>query len=195
MRKKIGFFGGSFDPVHFGHINLALELLEKKALQQVFFCPAFVSPYKQNRPPKVSVEHRLKMLELALHDIKQFQIFDWEIKQQKISYTIDTLLKIKNMYPDADIYLLLSQDTLVSLTGWKDYRKILEIATVLVGFRDDSKFIMPAELKPVLKNSLIATRQLHISSTCIRERLKKKLYCGHLLDKQVLDYIYQHQLY
>ncbi len=195
QNNKIGFFGGSFNPIHFGHLNLAFELMERAGLKEVIFCPAFLSPHKKEQPAIASAEDRLEMVKRAVQEIKQFQVLDWEVKRAEVSYTADTLEKLKKKYPDSDLHLLLAQDTLASLTSWKGYKQILKLADPLIGFRNDVKPVIPAELKALVKNNLIPTRQLHISSTAVRERLKKGLYCGHLVPKQVLDYICQHQLY
>ena len=193
--KQFGFFGGSFDPIHFGHLNLAFELMERASLEKVLFCPAFLSPYKQDKPATTAADNRLEMVKKAIADIPQFEVLDLEVKKQKVSYTIKTLEELKKTYPDTDFHLLLAQDILADFTGWKDYKKILTLASPLIGFRNDITPAVPEELKFLLKNKLIPTRQLHISSTSIRDRLKKKLYCSHLMPKQVLDYIYQHKLY
>lgn len=195
QNKKVGFFGGSFDPIHFGHLNLAFELMEKADLKEVLFCPAFISPHKTEKPATASSKDRLEMVKRAVKDIKQFHVLDWEVKRAEVSYTAETLEELKKKHPDYDLHLLLAQDTLASFANWKGYKEILKLASPLIGFRNDITPTVPEELKIFLKNNLIPTRQLHISSTAVRERLKKGLYCGHLVPKQVLDYICQHQLY
>src|SRR5580692_5010418 len=117
-RKKIGLLGGSFDPLHFGHLNLALSLMEAHQLDSVFFCPAFTSPFKTARPPAASPEHRLAMLHLGIQTIEAFSVLDWEIKTMIPSYTIDTVEKLKNQ-TDAALFLLLGEDQLSDLHRWK----------------------------------------------------------------------------
>ena len=104
--KKIGFFGGSFDPIHFGHIRLAIDLMEEHKLGEVLFCPAYCSPFKLDNPPVANAEHRLNMLQLALKEVPQFKICTLEIERQGPSYTIDTLKKLKKQ--GVQLHLLLS---------------------------------------------------------------------------------------
>jgi nicotinate-nucleotide adenylyltransferase len=77
--KKIGFFGGSFDPIHLGHLNLAVQLLESGAVDEILFCPAYCSPFKIGRPPEVSGFHRLEMIRRVISDIPQFKVSSLEI--------------------------------------------------------------------------------------------------------------------
>ena len=167
IRKNIGFFGGSFDPIHFGHISLAVHLMEAHHLEEVLFCPAFCSPFKTANPPLASPEHRLAMLKLAL-ELPQFKITTIELDQKKPAYTIDTIraLSIRG------IRLLLSEETAEHLNRWKETEDLVRLAPPLIG-----------------------PREAPISSTDIRDRLKKKLYCGHLVPAKVLEYIRLHKLY
>lgn len=168
--KRVGFFGGSFDPIHFGHIGLAVHLMESHKLDRVIFCPAFCSPFKKDAPPHVSPEHRLKMLTLAL-DLPQFQISTLELEREGPSYTVDTLRALQKE-SETELRLLLSTETAQHLDRWKESAEIVKIAP-----------------------PLIAPREILISSTIIRTRLKKNLYCGHLIPSKALDYIHAHHLY
>lgn len=167
--KTVGFFGGSFDPIHFGHIALAIQLMEAHGLDEVLFCPAFCSPFKRETPPEASPEHRLAMLKLAL-DVPQFKITTAEIDRGGASYTIDTIrgLEAKGV----KLRLLLSDEAAAHLERWKEAEELVRLAP-----------------------PLIAPREIQISSTEIRARLKKKLYCGHLIPAKALDYIRTHRLY
>lgn len=166
--KKIGFFGGSFDPIHFGHLNLAIEMLEKHRLDEVLFCPAFCSPFKREHPPVASPEDRLAMLKLVLADIPQFRVTAVEVERREPSYTVDTLKKL----PKGDYYLILTQESAASFSQWKDPDQIKAMAKLLIG-----------------------EREFPISSTAIRERLKKKLYCGHLVPEKALYYMKERSIY
>lgn len=167
MNKSIGFFGGSFDPIHFGHISLAVHLMEAHHLDEVLFCPAFCSPFKTTKPPIASPEHRLAMLKLAL-ELPQFQITTLELDQKTPSYTVDTIRKLALK----GLRLLLSDEAASHLNKWKETNELVRLAPPLIG-----------------------PREAHISSTDIRARLKQKLYCGHLVPAKVLDYIKRHKLY
>ncbi len=162
-----GFFGGTFDPIHFGHIGLAVHLLEAHQLKEILFCPAFCSPFKTKAPPMASPAHRLAMLELAL-DHPQFKITTIELDRKDSSYSIETIraLRIK------DLRLILSEETAAHLDKWKETEELVRLAPPLIG-----------------------PRRTDISSTEIRARLKKKLYCGHLIPAKALEYIQKHRLY
>ena len=89
--KKVGFFGGTFDPIHFGHINLALQLKEILALDEVLICPANISPQKSELPPVASPKDRLNMISIMIEGIEGFRLLDMEIQRKGISYTIDSV--------------------------------------------------------------------------------------------------------
>lgn len=199
MKKKIGLYGGTFDPIHFGHINLALQLRELCALDEVILCPANLSPLKQDEIPLASAFHRLKMCETAILDIPNFSVTDIELQRGGVSYTVDTLSLLVKEFIDTDIFLLLSVEALASFHRWKDFEKIITMASPLIGYRSFffEKMIgsLPNEVKEKFKNNFIKTKEMDISSTDIRQRLKKGLYCGHLLPAKVLDYINENGLY
>ncbi len=175
MRKKkkiVGFFGGSFDPIHNGHIQLALSLIERRKVDEVIFCPAGISPFKKSAPPLASKKDRLKMCKLAIKPIPLFSLLDWEVERETPSYTIDTIRFLIKRDPKATYRLILGEDTFAHISKWKEADALLKLAPPLVG-----------------------DRLLPISSTEIRKRLKEGKYCGHLLPQEVLEYIYKHNLY
>ncbi len=169
MKKTVGFFGGTFDPIHFGHISLAVHLLETHGLDEVVFCPAFCSPFKTAAPPAASGEQRLEMLKRAL-DHPKFKISTWELDQGKCSYTIDTIRALAE--GRNRLRLLLSDEAAAHLYKWKETEELIRLAPPLIG-----------------------PRESQISSTEIRARLKKKLYCGHLVPAKALEYILKKGVY
>jgi len=192
--KKIAFFGGSFDPIHFGHLNLAIQMKERFELDQVLFSPTPCSPFNLDSPPGASLEHRSKMIKKAINEIDSFLLCEIESKFEKISYTIDALLELKQINLDAQIFLILSNEAFKGFNKWKESDKILEIATILVGSRDN--YLPDGELLgKIPKENFVKMPILDISATEIRERLKKDLYCGHLVNHKVLEYIELHKLY
>jgi nicotinate-nucleotide adenylyltransferase len=194
--KKIGLFGGTFDPIHFGHIHLALQLLEKHRLDEVFFCVAVRSPFKKKQPPFAPPLHRLEMTRLATRPISAFHVCDIELKRPAPSYTVDTL---RDMHDRADantkFYLLLSDEVFDCFHCWKEANEIVRLAKPLVGVRFGTNRIPPSAVQPFLRKGLTKTGRLDISSTDIRNRLQKKLYCGHLAPLSVLRYIKKELLY
>jgi len=180
--KKIGVFGGTFDPVHFGHLNLAINIMEECVLDEVLFVPASVSPFKEDSPPKALAEHRKEMLRLAIGPIKQFQVLDWELKSGGPVFTIDTVRKLAKD-PSLQLHLILGEDHLASLHRWKEAEELVRLAPPLIGARGKSG------------EKTIKIPSFDISSTQVRDRLSQKKYCGHLVPAAVLEYINKNKLY
>ncbi|MGD2168915.1 MAG: nicotinate (nicotinamide) nucleotide adenylyltransferase [Chlamydiota bacterium] len=194
-RKKIAFFGGSFDPIHLGHVNLAINMLEVHQLDKVYFSPAYCSPHKKNNQPIASVEQRVDMVKKVVEDVSSFELFDYEAKKKGFSYTIDALQEVLKIHPNDKLFLILTADLLVSFPTWKDVEKILNLSQPLVGLRNQEAKNIPATFKKYFEGSFTEMPIFDISSTQIRRRLQEKLYCGHLVPSNVLSYIYMHQIY
>lgn len=194
---KIGFFGGSFDPIHFGHINLAIELKEKAGLDEVWFCPANISPHKDNKP--LDNSSRLQMIHLAIEEIPGFKLIENELKRSGSSYTVQTLRELKEEFPQHELFLLLGDDCLESFCDWKDPKEILQLASPLIGSRNTKAVLEGNDWTQQEKEKFASGWRripiLEISSTIIRERLLRGLYCGHLLPVKVLDFITKNGLY
>ena len=202
QKKRIGIYGGTFDPIHFGHINLAVEMKEKHDLDEVWFCPAHINPHKTNQDSVAASVDRLKMLELALEDISYFGIIPNEIQRKGSSFMIDTLLELKKedsiQQVDNHYFLILGLDSAQNFFKWKEPIEILKIADVLVGKRfchDEKELIGDRVIVESLKKGMTKTTIMEISATEIRNRLKQGLYVGHLIPSKVIDYIYQNHLY
>lgn len=187
--KKVGFYGGTFDPIHFGHLYLALQLAEIHGLDLVLVCPAFCSPFKTGEEPLVAPHHRLEMVKLALEGVPRFEAISTEIDRKEISYTIDT---IRSLPSSNQYHLLLSEESAAQFHKWKESEELIRLAPPLIGCR---KAAAPSSLPASLKNGFTPTKIMDLSSTDIRDRLKKNLYCGHLIPAKALDYIHRHRLY
>lgn len=187
-KRKIGIFGGSFDPVHLGHLNLAISIKESCQLDEVIFVPANVSPFKAGTPPIAPPEHRLAMLKIATASIKEFTVVDWELREDGPSYTIDTVRKL-SQDPSSQLHLILGDDQVTSFHLWKEVDELMRLSPSLIGTRSSQ------DEKSLLQGQWVKIPIFDVSSTVIRERLSQKKYCGHLILSSVLDYIYQHHLY
>jgi nicotinate-nucleotide adenylyltransferase len=202
-RKKVGLYGGTFDPIHFGHLNLALELKEAHHLDEILFCPAAVSPHKFNQPPAPSKEHRRMMVELAIEPIKSFVLYDGELKREGPSYTIDTVREILGSEEARkqawQLYLLIGEDALSQLSEWKNVEELISLTIPLIGSRgsevDVHSLSLSSKSREKIRQGMTKIPLLDISSTGMRDRIKKRLYCGHLIPAKVLDYIHKHHLY
>ena len=199
--KKVGFFGGTFDPIHFGHLNLALEMLEAHGLDEVLFCPVSQSPHKTEDPPVASKDDRRAMVVAAIAPIPQFTFLDIEIQKTAPAYTIDSIRYLVKMDGEKEkqYFLILGEDALENFHLWKEFEELVTLAQPLIGSRLSSAEFSSKKLSKavagILKSGITKTPILEISGTEIRTRLKKKLYCGHLLPAKVWEYINQNGLY
>lgn len=187
--KKIGFFGGTFDPIHFGHLNLAIEMLERHHLDEILFCPAFCSPFKDQ--PVANGQHRLEMVQRAITGIDRCRVSSVEIDRGGPSYTIDTL---RALHSEGEFRLLLSDESIGRFDQWKEAQELVRLAPPLIGTRREA-LTGKGAIAEALRRGITPTRVFEISSTEVRERLKKKLYCGHLIPAKTLEYIQQQHLY
>lgn len=189
--SKVGIFGGTFDPIHHGHLITAQSVKETRELDKIIFMPAYISPHKQHAKAS-SAQHRLNMLKLALDDIPFFEYSDYEIKQHTISYTIDTLREFKNYYEEID--LIIGYDNIFQFHTWKEPDEILKLANVVVLKRKSSH---PLDFidKYVEAATFVQTRGIEISATDIRNRVHADLPIYYLVPEKVLNYIYQNKLY
>jgi nicotinate-nucleotide adenylyltransferase len=201
--KKIGLLGGTFDPIHFAHLNLAMELMEQKNLDEVWFIPARINPLKNSTLPTASDAHRLAMLKLALEDYPHFLINDLELQREPPSFTVDTiraiLTKESGNHSLKEFYWLMGEDGIYSFEYWYQPEEIVRLIPILIGTRSVEKALrVPVSniiLKKALREGLTKIPLMDISSTKLRERLSKGLNCHHLIPSSVLSYIKQNQLY
>lgn len=199
-KKKIGLFGGTFDPIHFGHLNLAIELMEKRELEQVWFIPAQINPLKLQTPP-VSFESRFAMVKCAIESLPRFCLKDLERHRPAPSFTIDTLRIFcsEEAQINCEFYLILGEDSVPDFFHWHESEEIIKLVRLLIGSRYGNprpqmdNFSL--SLKLAIEEGWTSTRCLDISATVIRNRLAQKLYCGHLVPWQVLRYIEENGIY
>lgn len=203
MTKKIILFGGSFNPVHLGHIETAYCAAEKIGAEKIILIPANRSPHKQTAPEASGVD-RMKMLALATADKPIFEISDCELKRPRPSYTLDTIKYFREkLGSDTNLHLLVGADVLTELDKWHRINELIDecIITVMCrgGFEKDDfgdieKHIGPERLKRLL-NNMVETPAVEISSSQIRQMIKADQSTEGLLCKAVADYIAQHRLY
>jgi len=200
MGKKIGLFGGTFDPIHLGHLNLAIELKEKRLLDEVWFIPAYISPFKTGFPPALA-QHRLKMIQLALQEFTGFYVTDLELNRPPPSFTMDTIRSFceSDIGDQSQYFWLMGEDHLATFHHWYQWQEILKSVTLLIGSRFQphsmEKFYDECELNRAIQIGWTKTRLMDISSTDVRQRLAENLVCSHLLPSAVIQYIRQNQLY
>lgn len=198
--KKLGIMGGTFDPVHLGHIGVAEAALSEVGLDEVIFMPAYIQPFKQNRYV-ADGDMRFEMLKLATIHEDRFKVSDWELKQESVSYTFDTVSHLlKEDFADK-IFFLMGSDSLMSVETWYKGKELLEICNFVVGLRpnnDRSVVEKHAEMLSQKYDSeiiLLEKNMLPISSTMIREYVMASKPISGLVTPLVEEYIYKNELY
>ena len=189
--SKVGIFGGTFDPIHHGHLITAQSVREIRNLDKIIFIPSFISPHKSD-VISVSPEHRLKMLQLAVEGVDFFEVSDYEINREGISYTIDTLKEFKKKYDELEF--IIGYDNIFKFHSWKEPDQIMSLTKVLVLERKSSK-PHPFDDKYVEQAIFVETRGIEISATDIRKRVKQGMPIHYLVPEKVKKYIYSFNLY
>ena len=189
--KPVGIFGGSFDPIHLGHLITSYDVLEKRNLEKIIFVPCHISPHKTDQKPTEDF-HRLNMVNLALEQYAFFESCDYEILKGDISYTYNTLLELKKTYDKLE--LIIGFDNLLVFDKWHRPDDILNLAEVIVMKREVDN-IPKTHNKYFNLVTLLETTLIDISSTDIRERVKNNLSLDYLVPTKVKEYISTHGLY
>jgi nicotinate-nucleotide adenylyltransferase len=201
-KQRIGIFGGTFDPVHLGHLIMAEQCREQGQLDQVWFIPAARPPHKQDRPLTGFV-HRAEMLALAIAGIPAFRIEELEKDRPGPSYTAETLQELHGRFPDRQFALLLGSDCLPDLPGWKNPTRIMELAELLVFSRpgwplrseEEVRQSLGLTLEAPLRLRVVPAPLIDISSRDLRQRIAQHRSVRFLVPRAVECYIEEKKLY
>ncbi len=210
VRQAIGIFGGTFDPVHYGHLRAALEALEMLKLRDFRLLPAGTPPHRANT--FATADQRLDMLNLALSRYPELQVDDREVRREGSSFMVDSLREIRKEEGDVPILMMIGQDAANVLDQWHEWQVLFDLAHLVIMRRPESKHIYSGTLfeqvQPRLVNSPdqlqntpaglilpLEVTQLAISSTEIRRQIGAGLSPRFLLPDSVIDYILGHRLY
>ncbi|MEK6646058.1 MAG: nicotinate-nucleotide adenylyltransferase [Candidatus Firestonebacteria bacterium] len=199
MPSKIGIFGGTFNPIHLGHLIVADDVLCKFKLDKIIFIPSYLPPHKVIKD--TNAKHRYKMVKLAISKNPNFKISPVELNRKGKSYSIDTVKYIQKLYKNkAHIFFILGVDAMQEIHTWKNFNELVDICHFIVVSRPGYDTL---HLKKKIAKYLDSTEKVHfmkvthtnISSTEIRVRIKtgKNIKC--LVHSDVEKYIYQHKLY
>ena len=199
---RLGLFGGTFDPVHYGHLLLAECGLQQCRLDAVWFLPAAVPPHKQNRPLTPAAA-RIEMLELAIAGHPDFSVSRYEADRGGINYTADTLAHFRRQDPDGELFFLLGADMLHDLPHWREPARVCQLATAVVVRRWGAKAVdfdcldqvVATEAIDRIRRHQIEMPEIGISSTEIRRRVAAGLSIRYLTPRAVEKYIETHGLY
>lgn len=198
---KIGIMGGTFDPIHIGHLLLGEFAFEQFSLDEIWFLPNGNPPHKDMGEMNTCLEHRVEMVRAAISGSPHFKLSLHEAKEGIHSYTYQTMLEFHEMYPDNQFYFILGADSLFSIEKWKYFEGIFSYCTILAAMRDDKdvgdmkKQIAYLKKKYEAEIELLMAPLLEISSTTIRKRAAKGLTVHYMVPDKVADYIKEHHLY
>lgn len=205
---KLGLFGGTFDPIHRGHLSMARAFADELQLQQVIFIPAG-DPYHKTTATRTAATERLHMVELAIADDARFAASDIDMVRSGATYTVDTLQILRQYYPQDELWWLIGMDSLLTMHTWHRFRDIFQLANVAVAARNDEKIQQVAPQMQDLvvqglgreKSSsrgqlrLLQWQPEDISSTQIRAAVKQHQDIAAWVTPPVANYIDQHGLY
>jgi nicotinate-nucleotide adenylyltransferase len=203
MQQHIGILGGSFNPVHYGHLLLAESARSQAQLDQVYFIPTNISPLKQSQQPAPD-QARVEMLQLAIAGNSAFAVNTMELDRGGVSYTVDTLQALYDQQPHVKWYFLMGADSLADFAHrWKEPARIAELATILVVRRagetepqwDSLRGVIPAATIAAWQAQQIEMPLLGFSSTKIRERLAAGQSIRYWVPRAVEEYLHGHELY
>jgi nicotinate-nucleotide adenylyltransferase len=185
----IGLFGGSFDPVHHGHLIVGQVAAEKLGLEALRFLPAREQPFKQGRH-RTSADHRAAMLSLAISGMPGFSVERTELDRPGPSYTVHTLEQLRGREPGSDLVLLLGADAAAELPAWREAERIPQLAKVVV-------FARPGSNAPALPGiaQVIEVPAIDISATEVRQRVARGQPIRYWVPDAVAEYIARHRLY
>lgn len=186
---KIGILGGTFNPIHVGHLILAEEAREKLLLDKIIFVPAATPPHK-DISDIAEAQNRFAMLKLASRGNRHFCVSDIEIKREGRSYTIDTIREFKKLYPNDELYFIIGSDLLKYLDEWKDLGEIIKMVKFIAATRPG----YPLEKIPSYISTL-PIRAVDISAFEIRSAIKGNKSFRYLVPDRVFDYINRRKLY
>jgi nicotinate-nucleotide adenylyltransferase len=198
---RIGIMGGTFDPIHNGHLVLAEQIRTRFNLQKIYFIPVGNPPHKKNVTKSTKYD-RLNMTKLAIESNKNFEISDIEIKKEEVSYTIDTVREIRNTVNAEDkLYFITGADAILLIDTWKDYKELFEIVTFIgatrpgISVEELQNKIDEVKTKHGVKIESTKVPALAISSTDIRRRVEEGESIKYLLPESVESYIKENGIY
>lgn len=197
--QKIAIFGGSFNPIHNGHINLCMQCQTQMGFDKILLIPTNIPPHKTSKE-LASNNDRLTMLRLAVSNDPLFEISDIEFRLSGVSYTYNTILALEKEYKNSEFYLIIGSDMLEMFHKWYCYRELLEKVTLVVGARKKNEFLTLQKIKEEAFSSsekiqILNISVVDVSSTQLRQAIKNGDNPKDYLNQQVYDYIKAKNLY
>lgn len=198
---KTALYGGTFNPVHKGHFNCLKTVLDSVDLDRVIVLPDRIPPHKAS-DGLVSGKDRMNMCRLAFEGLDKVSISDWELKQKGKSYSVITLRHFHKKYPGDKLFFIMGSDMLLSFEQWFEYKEILKLASLVCVSRENAvtENYLKAHAQRLMKENggeiiIVNTKPFEVSSTQIRDMIKKSADTSCYLDKNVVKYIEENELY
>lgn len=199
---KIGIMGGTFDPIHNGHLMLGDYACREYFLDEVWFMPNGNPPHKDNASIELSAEERARMVSLAIREYPSFRLEDYEIKRSCVSCSYETMEQLTKLYPKDSFYFIIGADSLFAIETWRSPERLFATCTILAAFRGDknSRAIMNGKIRRLRRKydadiRLLDTPVMDVSSHELRRWIREGKDVSALLPKTVEAYIDEHQLY
>lgn len=195
---KIGLFGGTFDPIHIGHLIIMENVINSMNLDKIYILPNSNPPHKlQNK--KTDIKIRLKMVREAIKDNHKIEINDYDYRNNSIHYTYQTIDFFKKTYPDDEFYFIIGEDSFLDIKKWKNYEQILKENLIVFKRYSEINSSLLSEINEIKKYNkniyLIDNIALDISSTLIRSLVKDKKSIKYLVNDKVIEIINRENLY
>lgn len=200
-RKKIGIMGGTFDPVHVGHLILGEKAYEQLGLDRVWFMPSGNPPHKRNRQDRASNEERISMVQKAIEGNPHFELSLIEMNEDGYTYTYRTLERLKQENPDTDYYFIIGADSLYDFATWKEPARICRACTIVVAARNHVPTLSLDQEMTYLSHQYggcfirLDTLNIDISSQLIRQWIQEGKSLRYYVPDPVVSYIREHHIY
>lgn len=218
-KQRVGLLGGSFNPVHIGHLRAAEEVRQKFSLSRIVFIPAAVNPQK-DKNAMAGADQRLEMVRLAIEDNPFFDVSEFEISAEGPSYTIDTLTHMKNSFADQENYFIIGSELFATINTWKRYSELFHYANFIVvsrpgytedyrklsfphSIKDDFRYIYEKEAKSIIAFEHVSSHRVYftairgfdVSSTGIRKLIERNCSVRYIVPNRTEQYIMKNGLY
>lgn len=195
---KYGIMGGTFNPIHNAHIRMAEEVRDILCLDKIIFMPTGTPPHKNNL--NIDAIDRYEMTKLAISGNDRFEVSDIEVLNKSVSYTVETVEKLKELYPNVEFYFITGADSILDIYKWKNPEKLLSLCKFVSVRRPNYSDDLEAKIKEIADKFggeilLVDGPFLNISSTEIRERVREGKSIDDFVPKKVVEYIKENKLY
>ena len=198
--KRLGFLGGTFNPIHIGHLILAEQAYSEFDLDKVLIVPSG-NPYFKENIKVLQAEKRLEMCRIAVSDNAHFEVSDIEVRREGDTYTFETLEELHKIYPDAELYFICGADIIKQIKLWKHPEKVFKLSSIIAAVRDDCDILDLTSQIEIYKRDydarieIMHTGRMDISSTDLRLKIRDSKTVRYFIPDNVIEYIRKNKIY